>query len=115
MDIGASSGRHILGFVRDGRIELKEIYRFENRLVRRNGHLCWELDHLAEEVVNGLKICRQEGYTPVTMGIDTWAVDFVLLDRDGKRIGDPVAYRDERTDPIREELERDGTLTFGEL
>lgn len=115
VDIGASSGRHILGFVGDGRIELKEIYRFENRLVRKNGHLCWELDHLAEEVVNGLKICRQEGYTPVTMGIDTWAVDFVLLDRDGKRIGDPVAYRDERTDPIREELERDGTLTFGEL
>jgi rhamnulokinase len=115
VDIGASSGRHILGFVKDGRMELKEIYRFENRLVRKNGHLCWELDHLAEEVVNGLKACKKEGFLPVTMGIDTWAVDFVLLDREGNRIGDPVAYRDERTDTIRAELEADGTLTFDAL
>jgi rhamnulokinase len=115
VDIGASSGRHILGFVRDGRMELKEIYRFENRLVRKNGHLCWELDHLAEEVINGIKACKKEGFIPVSMGIDTWAVDFVLIDKEGRRIGDPVAYRDERTDTIRAELEAAGTLTFDEL
>ena len=115
VDIGASSGRHILGFVRDGRMELKEIYRFENRLIRKDGHLCWEIDHLAAEVVNGLKACHEAGYAPVSMGIDTWAVDFVLLDKDGSRIGDAVAYRDERTDTMRQTLQDEGVLSFETL
>ncbi len=114
VDIGASSGRHILGFVQDGRIELKEIYRFENGLIHKNGHLCWDIDKLFQETVNGLKACRAAGYEPVTMGIDTWAVDFVLLDAEGSRIGDAVAYRDARTDGVREALEQSGTLRFAE-
>ena len=112
VDIGASSGRHILGWLEDGKIRLEEIWRFENKLVEKNGHLCWDIDHLYEEVVNGIAECARRGYTPSTMGIDTWAVDYVLLDREGKRIGDAVAYRDDRTDGIREELEENNVLTF---
>ena len=114
VDIGASSGRHIIGYLENGKIKLEEIYRFENRLVEKNGHLCWDIDHLSEEVIRGIRECAKRGYTPSTMGIDTWAVDYVLLDKDGKRIGDAVAYRDERTNGIREELEEKGILSFAE-
>ncbi len=114
VDIGASSGRHILGTVEGGRITLKEVYRFENGLADKNGHLCWDIGHLFAEVVNGLKACKAAGYEPQTMGIDTWAVDFVLLDAQGNLIGDAVAYRDERTDGVRDALEASGTLTFAE-
>ena len=113
VDIGASSGRHIVGRVVDGRMELREVYRFENKLVRRDGHLCWQLDELEKNVVAGLKACREAGYSPATVGIDTWAVDFVLLDAAGRRIGDSVAYRDERTAHTREELAE--ALPFAEL
>lgn len=114
VDIGASSGRHILGFVRDGRMELEEIYRFENRLIRKNGHLCWDIDGLFAEVVKGIRTCYEAGYAPKTMGIDTWAVDYVLLDGAGRRLGDAVAYRDERTDGIREWAEAEYGLTFAD-
>lgn len=112
VDIGASSGRHIAGWVENGRIRLKEVYRFENKLVRQGGHLCWEIDSLFEQVVAGMKACAAAGCRPVTMGIDTWAVDFVLLDAEGRRTGDAVAYRDSRTDGMRELLEREYGLPF---
>jgi len=114
VDIGASSGRHILGWLDHGKIRLKEIYRFENKLMKKDGHLCWDIDHLASQVKAGICECAKLGYQPETMGIDTWAVDFVLLDEAGNRLTDAVAYRDERTDGIREELEADGKLTFAE-
>ena len=114
VDIGASSGRHIVGTVRDGKITLQEVYRFENGVHRENGHLCWDIDALAKEVVNGLKAAHEAGYAPATIGIDTWAVDFVLLDAENHRIGDAVAYRDERTEGVRESLEREYGLTFAE-
>lgn len=97
VDIGASSGRHILGSLEDGRIELQEIYRFENGLTKKDGELCWNLPQLFTEIKNGLKKCKQIGKIPVTMGIDTWAVDFVLLDKEGKILGNTVGYRDNRT------------------
>ena len=84
VDIGASSGRHILGHVEDGKIILEEVYRFENRLVQKNGHLCWEFDRLFKEIVNGIKECKNIGKIPASMGIDTWGVDFVLLDENDK-------------------------------
>ena len=114
VDIGASSGRHIIGWLEDSRIHLQEIYRFENRLIEKNGHLCWDIDHLYEEVKAGMKECVQKGYMPKTMGIDTWAVDFVLLDQEGKRLGEAVSYRDSRTDGIRAELEEKHILDFEE-
>ena len=105
IDIGASSGRHILGWVEDGRMHLKEVYRFENRLAEKNGHLCWEMDRLWQNVLAGLKACKDAGCTPETVGVDTWAVDFVLLDAAGEILGDTVAYRDSRTEGVRQALE----------
>lgn len=97
VDIGASSGRHILGHAEDGRIVLEEVYRFDNDLVTRNGHLCWELERLFSEILRGMKRCAELGRIPAAMGIDTWGVDFVLLDEKGRVLGDAVAYRDSRT------------------
>ena len=97
IDIGASSGRHILGCFENGKIEIEEIYRFENGLSEQNGHLCWDVDRLFDEILNGLRACGAAQKIPQTMGIDTWAVDFVLLDENDRKIGDAVAYRDSRT------------------
>ncbi|MCI2049234.1 MAG: rhamnulokinase [Lachnospiraceae bacterium] len=97
VDIGASGGRHILGSCRDGRISLEEVYRFENGMVRRNGHLCWDTERLFREILNGLRKCAQAGKVPVSMSIDTWAVDYALLDRDGRLLGETYGYRDGRT------------------
>mgnify|MGYP005793215453 FL=1 len=96
VDIGASSGRHILGWVEGGNLRLEEIYRFENALVRKNGRLCWDVETLTEEVLHGLERCRELSKIPDSIGIDTWAVDFVLLDETGSLLGDAVAYRDSR-------------------
>lgn len=107
VDIGASSGRHILGHVEQGRIVLEEVYRFENGPKKRGGRLCWDFDALAREVVNGLKVCAKLGKVPATLGVDTWGVDFALVDREGRVLGDTVAYRDSRTqgmDALVEEL-----------
>ena len=109
IDIGASSGRHIIGYVQNGHMELKEIYRFENRLLRRNGHLVWDTKALFKEIITGLKACKEAGMIPKTVGIDTWGVDFVLLDKNDRLIGDAVAYRDSRTDGIDKFLGRNVT------
>lgn len=114
IDIGASSGRHIVGQVVDGRMELTEVYRFENGLTWSNGHLCWDINALAENVVAGLAAAKEAGFTPETIGIDTWAVDYVLLDGEDQQIGDCVGYRDARTDGVRDALELAGILSFDE-
>lgn len=106
IDIGASSGRHIIGYVQNGRMELKEIYRFENRLLKRSGHLVWDTKALFKEILTGLKACKEAGMIPKTVGIDTWGVDFVLLDENDRLIGDAVAYRDSRTEGIDKSLTR---------
>ena len=98
IDIGASSGRHILGHREAGRMVLEEVHRFDNRQVHKNGHDCWDMDNLWQGILDGLKACKALGKIPATVGIDTWAVDFVLLDRDGAPVGDAVAYRDSRTE-----------------
>ena len=102
IDFGASSGRHILGHIENGEMKLEEIYRFENGVSEKNGHLCWDFDHLYNEVLNGLRRCRELGKIPSYMGIDTWGVDFVLLDGKDQILGDTVAYRDARTDGMKE-------------
>lgn len=105
IDIGASSGRHILGHVQNGRMVLEEVYRFENTQLRKNGHDCWDIDSLWYSILAGLSACRAAGKVPVSMGIDTWAVDFVLVDGAGRPVTDAVAYRDRRTEGVREALE----------
>ena len=98
IDIGASSGRHILGHVEDGKLILEEMYRFDNLQIRKNGHDCWDMDNLWNGVLSGLKACKEAGKLPVTMGIDTWGVDYVLLDENDQVLGDAVAYRDSRNE-----------------
>ena len=105
VDIGASSGRHILSWLEDGKMQLEEVYRFENGMKEKNGHLCWDTDALFASIKEGLKRCKAVGKIPSAIGIDTWGVDFVLLDKENNRIGDAVGYRDHRTDNIREILD----------
>lgn len=106
VDIGASSGRHILSHIEDGKLVLEEIHRFENGFSKKNGHQCWDIDHLFDEIVEGMKKCREMGKIPASIGIDTWGVDFVLLDKDGNRLGDAVSYRDSRTKGMDEIVEQ---------
>ena len=98
IDIGASSGRHILGHVENGKMVLEEMYRFDNLQVHRNGHDCWDMDNLWNGIVGGLKACGAAGKIPATIGIDTWGVDYVLLDENDRVLGDAVAYRDSRNE-----------------
>ncbi len=113
IDIGASSGRHILGTVKDGKIALEEVYRFVNGQVRRNGHDCWDIEKLVESVKAGIDEALKRG--PVeSIGIDTWGVDFVLLDEKGELCCDSVAYRDARTQGAAEEIEAQ-VMSFQDL
>lgn len=97
VDIGASSGRHILGSLEDGKIRLEEIYRFPNGMKRVDGSLCWDVEALFYEIKEGLKRCKKLGKIPYFMGIDTWAVDYVLLDQNDRILGKTYGYRDDRT------------------
>ena len=102
IDIGASSGRHILSSVQNGKLVLEEVYRFENGMTQKDGHLVWEYEKLFSNIIQGLKECKKLGKIPVSVGIDTWGVDYALIDADGKVIGDVYAYRDGRTEePIK--------------
>lgn len=113
IDIGASSGRHILGYLESGKLILEEIYRFDNLQVHKNGHDCWNVEHLWGEILQGLQMCKKCGIIPATVGIDTWGVDYVLLDKNDQLIGDAVAYRDGRTEGMNEKVEK--TIPFSEL
>ena len=97
IDIGASSGRHILAHTEDGKMVLEEMYRFWNGMKEKDGELCWDVDQLFDEIVTGMKKCAEAGKIPVSMGIDTWAVDYVLLDEKDQKLGNSVGYRDGRT------------------
>lgn len=97
VDIGASSGRHMLGHLKDGRLILEEIYRFPNGMAQKDGSLCWDLGLLFSEIMAGLSRCRELGMVPVSMGVDTWAVDYVLLDNQNRILGKSYGYRDSRT------------------
>ena len=127
VDIGASSGRHILGWLEDGKMRLSEVYRFKNGAAQKNGRLCWDADGLQRHVLAGLRACAAHGapegsalagcapeaLLPESVSIDTWGVDFVLLDENLNRIGDAVAYPNRRTLGVPEKQEAD--LPFSEL
>lgn len=106
IDIGASSGRHILGSLKDGRMELEEIHRFPNGMAEKDGESVWDVDELFRQIKLGMKKCKEAGKIPVSVGVDTWGVDFVLLDGDGRRMGNAVAYRDGRTGGMDREVYR---------
>lgn len=106
VDIGASSGRHILAHIADGKIVLEEIHRFANQMHRdeASGKLCWDAEYLFGEILAGMKKCKELGMIPESIGIDTWAVDFRLLDAEEKPLGPIVAYRDDRTQGMDDEV-----------
>ena len=103
-DFGGGSGRVIAGSLTDGRLGLEEIYRFPNRQIRLGERLCWDFPALFEELKNGLKAAARKGLEVKGIGIDTWGVDFGLIDRNGNLIGNPVCYRDSRTDGMPDEV-----------
>ncbi|MTH46999.1 rhamnulokinase [Intestinirhabdus alba] len=111
VDLGASSGRVMLArYDRERRsLTLREIHRFVNGLQKKGGFDCWDLDALEEAIRLGLaKVC-DEGIRIDSIGIDTWGVDYVLLDKRGRRVGLPVSYRDGRTAGIMQQaLDRPG-------
>ena len=104
IDIGASSGRHIIAEKKNGKIVLEEIYRFSNGMEENDGSLCWNLDNLFSEIIAGLKKCKEIDKVPSYMGIDTWAVDYVLLDKDDNILGKTYGYRDNRNIGMDEEV-----------
>ena len=113
IDIGASSGRHILGRVENGKIVLEEVFRFVNSQVRKDGHDCWDIDRLVASVKEGIDIALAKGPLD-SIGLDTWGVDFVLVDEQGSRCSDAVAYRDTRTADADAEIEKN-VLSFADL
>ncbi|MBQ6998214.1 MAG: rhamnulokinase [Clostridia bacterium] len=102
-DLGASSGRGILAALEDGKITLKEIHRFPNNGVKVRSTLYWDVLYLFDQIKQGITNAKLEGGFD-SIGIDTWGVDFGLLDAEGNLIGNPVTYRDARTDNMPAEL-----------
>lgn len=102
VDLGASSGRVILVcYDREQRtLTLREIHRFINSLKNVGGVETWDIDSLEAEIRTGLQKACDEGFAIDSVGIDTWGVDYILIDRDGNRVGLPVSYRDNRTDGV---------------
>ena len=117
IDIGASSGRHLLGWLENGKMMTEEIYRFQNSpkevTIDGKAHLTWDVRRLFEEILNGLKKASEIDKSPVSIGIDTWGVDYVLLDEYDLPIGEVFCYRDSRTESTIDEVH--GIIPFKEL
>jgi rhamnulokinase len=111
IDLGASSGRVMVGSLNDDRIELKEWHRFQNRQILSNELSCWDLYSILEEIKVGINKVLSSGIAVDSLGIDTWGVDFVLLDKYGRHLGEFVSYRDTRTYGVEAKLTRDSGLS----
>jgi rhamnulokinase len=94
VDLGATSGRTIIGSIEDGRFCLEEVTRFPNNLIEQGGHFYWDVYALYFEIIRGLKEVASRGLAITSIGIDTWGVDFVLIGDDGAILRNPRAYRD---------------------
>lgn len=111
IDIGASSGRHIIGYKDGNEIKTKEVYRFDNGVVQNNNHLIWDIEQLESKVRKGIDIAKSE-YNIDSISIDTWGVDYVLMKDD--KVAYPVyAYRDDRTLKVIDEVH--SLIPFEEL
>ena len=99
IDIGASSGRHIVGWMEDGKLKTKEVYRFQNGVQKQNGHLVWDINALLFHVKAGIAAAKAEFPNIVSLSIDTWGVDYVLL-RGDEEVLPVYAYRDSRTEAV---------------
>ena len=112
IDIGASSGRHIVGWREDGELRTKEVYRFPNGVLEQNGHLVWDIDTLLFHVQAGIMAAKAEFPGIVSLSIDTWGVDYVLL-QGNEEIHPVYAYRDSRTEAVIPKVHE--ILPFSEL
>ncbi len=99
VDIGASSGRHIVAHTENGILKTDEVYRFKNGVCEQSGHLIWDIEALWQSVLEGTKKAFEKYPSIASMAIDTWAVDYVLL-KNGKELLPVYAYRDKRTEEI---------------
>ncbi len=119
VDLGATSGRTILGSIRDGRLQQRELTRFPNHIIQTGGHLYWDIFALYHEIVRGLKLVHDEGIELRSIGIDTWGVDFVCIGRDGGILRNPYSYRDPQTagivDAFLKEQESKGGWTKADI
>lgn len=104
VDFGAGSGRVIAGVVNDGQLVLDELHRFSNRQIRIGRHLYWDFPALFEEMKEGLRRAAAKYTDILSIGIDTWGVDFGLVDAAGNLMGNPVCYRDAFTEHVPEEV-----------
>ncbi len=103
VDLGATSGRTILGSIVDGKLEQRELTRFPNNIIQTGGHFFWDIYALYNEIIRGLKVVAEEGIEITSIGIDTWGVDFVFIGKDGGVLRNPYCYRDPHTDNAMEE------------
>ena len=94
VDLGATSGRTIIGDITDSKFSLEEITRFPNNLIEQGGHYYWDIHALYFEIIRGLKEVAKRGLEITSIGIDTWGVDFVFIGEDGAILRNPRAYRD---------------------
>lgn len=104
VDFGGGSGRVIAGYPAEGGLQLETVYRFPNRQVRMGGRIYWDFLSLFEDMKRGIRMAVDKGYRIKSVGIDTWGVDFGLIDKQGNLLGNPVCYRDSRTDGMPEQV-----------
>ena len=97
VDLGATSGRTIIGSLSEGKFCLEELTRFDNNLIQTGGHFYWDIYALYQEIIKGLKLVAQRGINIQSIGIDTWGCDFVYVAKDGAILRNPLAYRDPHT------------------
>ena len=104
VDLGATSGRTIVGSLCDGKIEQEELTRFNNNLIETGGHVYWDIYALYSEIINGLKVAAKRGIEIASIGIDTWGCDFLCIAADGAVLRNPLAYRDPHTVGVMEKF-----------
>lgn len=97
VDLGATSGRTIIGTIENGKMVLEELTRFDNNLIQTGGHFYWDIYALYNEIIKGLKLVAKKNIEIQSIGIDTWGVDFVCVDKNGSILRNPLAYRDPHT------------------
>ena len=103
VDLGATSGRTILGTIVNGKLEQRELTRFPNNMIEVGGHFFWDIYALYNEIIRGLKMVADEKMEITSIGIDTWGCDFVMVGKDGGVLRNPYSYRDPHTDGAMEE------------
>ncbi|MGQ5708705.1 rhamnulokinase [Lactobacillus sp. PSON] len=94
----------MLSQIKNNKMTLKEMHRFKNGFSYKNGHDRWDIDHIIKEILIGLQKIKKAGYNKISLGIDTWAVDYVLVGKDGKKLEEPISYRDSRTETAIKDL-----------